>query len=52
MTIRGSCLCEAVSFEVDPPFPWMGHCHCSMSLPQHETYPPGPYPPPPRPRDA
>ena len=35
MTIRGSCLCGAVSFEVDPPFPWMGHCHCSMCRKAH-----------------
>jgi hypothetical protein len=28
-TIRGSCLCEAVTFEVTPPFKGMVHCHCS-----------------------
>ncbi|HKQ62665.1 MAG TPA: GFA family protein, partial [Candidatus Polarisedimenticolaceae bacterium] len=27
--IRGSCLCGAVRFEVDPPFLRAGHCHCS-----------------------
>ena len=27
--IRGSCLCKAVRFEVDPPFVRAGHCHCS-----------------------
>lgn len=27
--IRGSCLCGTVTFEVDPPFAKMVHCHCS-----------------------
>ncbi|MCP5158938.1 MAG: GFA family protein [Gammaproteobacteria bacterium] len=26
---RGSCLCGAVTFEIDPPFQKMVHCHCS-----------------------
>src|ERR1043166_5442469 len=26
--IRGSCLCGAVRFEVEPPFSRAGHCHC------------------------
>jgi hypothetical protein len=26
--IRGSCLCGAVRFEVEPPFIRAGHCHC------------------------
>jgi hypothetical protein len=28
-TLRGSCLCGTVTFEVDPPFQKMIHCHCS-----------------------
>lgn len=28
-TLHGSCLCGTVSFEVDPPFQRMIHCHCS-----------------------
>jgi hypothetical protein len=27
--VRGSCLCDAVRFEVDPPFLRASHCHCS-----------------------
>lgn len=30
MTIRGSCLCGAVGYEVTAPFRFLGHCHCSM----------------------
>ncbi|MEM9197730.1 MAG: GFA family protein [Pseudomonadota bacterium] len=26
--LRGRCLCGAVTFEVDPPLNWTGHCHC------------------------
>jgi hypothetical protein len=26
--IRGSCLCGAVRFQVEPPFIRAGHCHC------------------------
>lgn len=29
MIVRGSCLCGAVAFELDPPFRLMIHCHCS-----------------------
>lgn len=28
-SLHGSCLCGAVTFEVDPPFAKMVHCHCS-----------------------
>lgn len=28
-TLRGSCLCGTVTFEVRPPFEKMVHCHCS-----------------------
>src|SRR5204862_2789306 len=27
-SIRGSCLCGGVRFEVDPPFIQANHCHC------------------------
>ena len=27
--LRGSCLCEAVAFEMHPPFVFFNHCHCS-----------------------
>jgi hypothetical protein len=27
--LKGSCLCGAVSFEVQPPFERMVHCHCA-----------------------
>lgn len=27
-SIRGSCLCGGVHFEVDPPFLQANHCHC------------------------
>ena len=28
-TVRGTCLCGGVRFEVDPPFLRASHCHCS-----------------------
>ena len=28
-SIHGSCLCGTVTFEVNPPFQKMAHCHCS-----------------------
>ena len=28
-SIHGGCLCGTVTFEVDPPFEKMVHCHCS-----------------------
>lgn len=27
-SIRGSCLCGSIVFEIDPPFQRMMHCHC------------------------
>ena len=27
--LHGSCLCGAVTYEVEPPFKMMLHCHCS-----------------------
>lgn len=29
-TLQGSCLCGAVRFEVDGPFPKLYQCHCSL----------------------
>ncbi len=29
-TLRGSCLCDDVRFEVDGPFPKLYQCHCSL----------------------
>ena len=29
MSIKGSCLCGAVTYEVTAPFQLMGNCHCS-----------------------
>jgi hypothetical protein len=34
---RGACLCGAVSFEVEPPYHWFAHCHCSMCRKHHGT---------------
>ena len=28
--MKGSCLCGAVTFEVDGPFPWLYQCYCSL----------------------
>lgn len=33
--IAGSCLCGAVSFSVQPPSLFCGHCHCSMCRRNH-----------------
>lgn len=30
MSISGSCLCGAVTYEVTAPFQFLGNCHCSM----------------------
>jgi hypothetical protein len=32
---QGACLCGAVSFELDGPYRWMAHCHCSMCRTHH-----------------
>jgi hypothetical protein len=29
-SIRGACLCGAVSFAIAPAYRWFAHCHCSM----------------------
>ncbi len=31
----GTCLCGAVRYEIDGPFSFMGHCHCSMCRKSH-----------------
>jgi len=28
--VLGKCLCGAIEFEVDGPFPWLYQCHCSL----------------------
>lgn len=33
--IRGSCLCGGVKFEIDGPFAYASHCHCSMCRKHH-----------------
>lgn len=30
MTVKGSCLCGAVTYTVSAPFQFLGNCHCSM----------------------
>jgi hypothetical protein len=35
MTIKGSCLCGAVRYEIDGCFEAIGHCHCSMCRKSH-----------------
>jgi hypothetical protein len=34
-SIRGACLCGTVAFEIEPPYQWFAHCHCSMCRKQH-----------------
>lgn len=34
-TIRGSCLCSAVQFELTPPSKFCAHCHCTMCRRAH-----------------
>jgi hypothetical protein len=35
MSVKGSCLCGAVTYEVTAPFQFVGHCHCSMCRKAH-----------------
>lgn len=35
MSIKGSCLCGTVSYEVTAPFEFLGHCHCSVCRKSH-----------------
>jgi len=30
VSVRGACLCDAVQFEVDGPYPFLYQCHCSL----------------------
>ena len=34
-TVRGSCFCGAVTYEIDLPTLFCGHCHCSMCRRPH-----------------
>ena len=34
-SLRGACLCGAVTFAVAPPYRWFAHCHCSMCRKHH-----------------
>jgi hypothetical protein len=36
-TVRGECLCGAVSYAIAPPYRWFANCHCSMCRKQHGT---------------
>jgi hypothetical protein len=33
--VRGQCLCGAVRFEIEPPWRWFAHCHCSVCRRHH-----------------
>lgn len=33
--IRGTCLCETVTFELTPPTDFCGHCHCTSCRRAH-----------------
>lgn len=35
--IRGSCLCQAIRYEIHGPVAYMAHCHCSMCRRWHGT---------------
>jgi hypothetical protein len=35
---QGACLCGVVRFEVEGPYKWFAHCHCSMCRKQHGTF--------------
>src|SRR5712692_11645038 len=37
MTVRGSCLCADVAWEVDGPLEFMHHCHCGRCRTLHGT---------------
>lgn len=32
---QGTCLCGTVRYEIDGPYNWMSHCHCSMCRKHH-----------------
>lgn len=33
--VQGSCLCEAITFTLTPPFPASAHCHCGYCRKAH-----------------
>ena len=35
MSIKGGCLCGAVTYEVTAPFRFVGNCHCSICRKSH-----------------
>ena len=35
--VEGSCLCGAVRWQLEGPFEWMAHCHCSRCRKAHGT---------------
>ena len=35
MSVKGSCLCGAVTYEVAGPFEFVGNCHCSICRKSH-----------------
>ena len=35
MSVKGSCLCGAVTYEVTGPFEFIGNCHCSICRKSH-----------------
>jgi len=35
MTMKGSCLCGAVTYEINGSFQFMGNCHCAMCRKAH-----------------
>jgi hypothetical protein len=35
MSVKGSCLCGSVRYEVTGPLEFVGHCHCSMCRKSH-----------------
>ena len=36
-SVRGACLCGAVTFTIAPPYRWFAHCHCSMCRKHYGT---------------
>jgi hypothetical protein len=35
MSVKGSCLCGAVTYEITGPFEYVGNCHCSICRKSH-----------------
>ncbi len=34
-TKRGSCLCQAIGYQIELPSKWCAHCHCGMCRKSH-----------------